>query len=175
MKNLLVIILFFSVFFSCADDTKYKKVNQSIYYQEQAKILKTVNNVYDNIIVDSSKSPDFETIKKQFISNARLGYIKNDSLTLKNPDDYFDNMEIMLSENNVEYLKEWEIKGETKLFGNIAQRTSLYGVHFNTTDSLAEKGIINFQLVKIDNEWKILSMIWEAEKSGLSVPDNYFE
>ncbi len=84
-------------------------------------------------------------------------------------------MESMLSKNKPEYLKEWEVKGTTKFFGKIAQRTSLYGVHFNTTDNLAEKGIINFQLVKINDEWKILSMIWESEKKGLLKSDNYFD
>lgn len=175
MKKLLAIIIFYSISFSCNDNTKNKNEIQKINNHDQAEILITVNKVYDNIVVESNKQPDFQIIKEQFVSNARLGYIKNDSLILKHPDDYFDNMKIMLSENNVDYLKEWEIQGETKIFGNIAQHTSLYGVHFNTTDSLAEKGIINFQLVKINNEWKILSMIWESQKPSLSIPDNYFD
>lgn len=135
--------------------------------KDETEILNTVNNVYNNIIVEPNKNPDFNTIKKQFVERARLGYIKNDSLVLKKPVEYFDNMESMLSKNKPEYLKEWEVKGTTKFFGKIAQRTSLYGVHFNITDSLAEKGIINFQLVKINNEWKILFMIWESEKKRI--------
>ncbi|TDQ32200.1 hypothetical protein CLV82_0023 [Zeaxanthinibacter enoshimensis] len=161
--------------FCCETEVKETGAANTIQSTDQAEILTTVNNVYNNIIVESDNKPDFRAIKDQFTENARLGFIKEDSLILKNPSDYFDTMEGMLSENEVEYLKEWEIQGETKLFGNIAQRTSLYGVHFNTKDSLAEKGIINFQLVKIKDQWKILSMIWESEKSNLTVPVNYFE
>ncbi|MBC8770499.1 hypothetical protein H4O18_21065 [Arenibacter sp. BSSL-BM3] len=175
MRNILAIIIVSLISLSCKNEIKNKEENLKINSKDEAEILNTINNVYNNIVVDSNKKPDYKTIKEQFIEHACLGFISKDSLTLKNPIDYFDNMESMLSENKVEYLKEWEIQGKTRLFGNIAQRTSLYGVHFNTTDSLAEKGIINFQLVKTKNEWKILSMIWESEKGDLLVPDNYFE
>ncbi|WP_373073352.1 hypothetical protein [Zeaxanthinibacter enoshimensis] len=175
MRNILSFILVCLLGFSCETEVKETTTANTIQNRAQAEILTTVNNVYNNIIVDADIKPDFRVIKDQFTINARLGYIREDSLILKDSNDYFDTMEGMLSENKVEYLKEWEIQGETKLFGNIAQRTSLYGVHFNTKDSLAEKGIINFQLVKIKDQWKILSMIWESEKRDLTVPGNYFE
>lgn len=154
---------------------KNKNEESKINNSDETEILNTINNVYNNIVIESNKKPDFNTIKEQFDERARLGYIRKDSLILKSPKEYFDNMESMLSKNKPKFLKEWEIQGKTKSFGNIAQRTSLYGVHFNTTDSLAEKGIINFQLIKINNNWKILSMIWESEKNHLLVPENYFD
>ncbi len=174
MKNIISIFLFSLITFSCENAIKNEKKDSKTSNKDETEILNTINNVYNNIVVESNKKPDFKVIKEQFVERARLGYINKDSLILKNPIEYFDNMESMLSQNKVEYLKEWEIQGETKLFGNIAQRTSLYGVHFNTSDSLAEKGIINFQLVKTNNRWKILSMIWQAEKKELMVSNNYF-
>ncbi|MFC4720963.1 hypothetical protein ACFO5O_01410 [Geojedonia litorea] len=175
MKNLIIITFIFFIIFSCAHEAKHKKDDSKMNSTDETEILNTINNVYNNIIVESNKTPDFKTIKEQFVEQARLGYIINDSLILKSPNEYFDTMERMLTQNKPEYLKEWEIKGTTKFFGKIAQRTSLYGVHFNTTDSLTEKGIINFQLVKINNEWKILSMLWESEKKGVLKSDNYFD
>ncbi|WP_223033398.1 hypothetical protein [Hanstruepera marina] len=175
MKNLLSIFLIVLIFFSCEKKTKNEEINLEATDSDKIEILNTINNVYGNIKVDSVNKPNFRIIKDQFVESARLGYFAKDSLILKSPVVYFDGMKNMLSNNSIDYLREWEIKGETKFFGDIAQHTSLYGVHFNTTDSLAEKGIINFQLVKINNNWKILSMIWQSEKKDLIVPDNYFD
>lgn len=176
MRNLIIIIFVFLIIFSCAPVGLKNKIDESkINNSDETEILNTINNVFNNIVIESNKKPDFNKIKEQFDERARLGYIRKDSLILKSPKEYFDNMEGMLSKNKPKYLKEWEIQGKTKFFGNIAQRTSLYGVHLNTTDSLAEKGIINFQLIKVNNHWKILLMIWESEKNHLLVPENYFD
>lgn len=125
MRNLIIIIFISLIIFSCAHETNNKKEDSKISSKDETEILNTVNNVYNNIIIESNKNPDFNTIKKQFVERARLDYIKNDSLVLKKPVEYFNNMESMLSKNKPEYLKEWEVKGTTKFFGKIAQRTSL--------------------------------------------------
>lgn len=175
MRKSIFFLVISVVVLSCESHKKNQEENIDLNTKNEIDIKNTINNVYNNIVVESNKKPDFIAIKEQFTSNARLGYLKNDSLILKTPNQYFDNMKDMLTKNEVKYLKEWEIQGETKQFGNIAQRTSLYGVHFNTKDSLAEKGIINFQLVKTKGKWQILSMIWQAENKDLKVSNNYFD
>ena len=174
IKKCGVIPLFCLIIYSCNDQGSSRMDNYKMNSKDENGINITVSNVYNNIVVDSNEQPDFEIIKKQFVPKAHLGYVRKDTVILRSPSEYFNSMEKTLSDNNVKYLREWEIKARTDVFGNIAQRTSLYAVHFNTTDSLAERGIINFQLVKVNGEWKILSMIWEAEKGNRSVPESYF-
>ena len=60
---------------------------------------------------------------------------------------------------------EREISHSTELFGNIAQRFSLYektgernGEHFET------KGIKTIQFVKVNGKWKMSSVAWSDEK-----------
>ena len=176
MRIVVLHILLIYAIAGCKPQNEMDPAANDAPLQDEKAILTTVNNVYGNIVVDSVNTPDFELIKRQFTSGARLGYLTGDSLVLKSPQAYFDHMAVMLdSDSTIVYLREWEIQGETRQFGDIAQRTSLYGVHFNTTDSLAERGIINFQLVQVKGEWKILSMIWQAEREDLQVSESYFE
>lgn len=182
LKAVFIIVLLMT-YMGCVQDkdnasdaqVEIASVVSKVRTSDEDEILKTINNFYKNIAIDSNNMPDFKTIKEQFVDRARLGYIRKDSLIIKSPVDYFDQMEQMMARNKPKYLKEWEIKGETKLFGDIAQRTSVYGVQFNTTDSLSEKGVINFQLVKLHGHWKILSMIWKSEKNGVVIPENYLD
>lgn len=174
MKTLILIVTA-ALFIGCNQQKPDAKESLKTPDADEIAILATINTVYDNIHVDSLNQPDFALIKKQFTDSAKMGLVKNDSLIWMSPEDYFNKMKGSLVSNNVRYLKEWEIQGQTHYFGTVAQRTSLYGVHFNRADTIAEKGIINYQLIKVNNEWKILSMIWQAERNGNSVPDNYFD
>jgi hypothetical protein len=175
MWNSKLIILITLISLSCQPQKEDKIKGSSQSSPNEKEILNRINKVYNNILVEADKKPNYELIIAQFTPNAQMGFVKNDSLILQTPTQYFASMKEMLANSEVNYLKEWEIEGETKAFGSVAQRTSLYGVHFNTKDSIAEKGIINFQLVKTKGEWKILSMIWQAEKEGLKVSESYFQ
>lgn len=163
------------LFTFCGHPTASENREPERYDQDAAAVSNTVHTIYNNIRVESNQHPDFDLIVRQFAEGAHLGYIREDSLILKTPENYFESMKELLSRGEVRYLREWEIEGETKIFGNMAQHTSHYGVHFNTTDSLAEQGIINFHLIKSGHEWRVVSMIWEAERDGLKIPDTYFE
>jgi len=162
----------FLVVFSSCSEHKSSVLKPS---EEVLQIRKPVVELYQNLKVEDGKAPNFEFIYSLFTETANLGYVKEDNLILKSPQEYFSGMQGGIDSGIVKLLHEWEINGETAHFGDIAHHRSTYGVYFGTTDSIAERGVTSFQLVKLKGDWKIQSMIWKAENVNLRIPENYLK
>lgn len=67
---------------------------------------------------------------------------------------------------------EVELGRRIEVFGNIAQVWSLYEARRDPADLVPERrGINSIQLFKgPDGAWRIMSMIWDNERPGLSLP-----
>jgi hypothetical protein len=173
-KNHYIIIttlFLLGVLYGCSE----KKVRNTKTTDEVSQIRKPILNLYQSLKVENGITPDFEYVFSLFTKTGRLGYVKEDSLILKSPEAYFSGMQAGIATGAIKLLHEWEIKGKTEYFGNIAHHISTYGVYFGTTDSIAERGVTSFQLVNIKGDWKIQSMIWKAESENLRIPLNYLE
>jgi hypothetical protein len=67
---------------------------------------------------------------------------------------------------------EVEIGRRIDLFGNIAQVWSAYEARSALSDARPERrGINSIQLFKDPAGWRIVSMIWDNERDGLSLPE----
>lgn len=68
----------------------------------------------------------------------------------------------LLSNGTLVDFEEWEVRGQSVVFGNIAQHKSDYckkGVL--NGKAFSQSGIKIFQLVKTNLGWRIASLIWE--------------
>lgn len=67
---------------------------------------------------------------------------------------------------------EVELVNRIDIFGNIAQAWGSYIAKSHPDDDDAERrGINSFQFFKDESgDWKIISMIWDNEREGLSLP-----
>lgn len=67
---------------------------------------------------------------------------------------------------------EIELGSEVRIFGNIAHVWSAYEARTALDDETPERrGINSIQLLKDpDGKWRIISMIWDNEREGLSLP-----
>ncbi len=183
MDKITRLILFLSIVvsYSCGNSTD---INSEVSIsnetpkelsEDQKEVKKVLHSLYASIHVENAQKPDFDKIKSHFSQDARLGFVGTEGLRLFTSDEYWQGMEDRMSEGAPDLLEEFEIEGYTQSFGNIAYHTSNYGVYVNTRDSLIEQGIINYQLIKTDGKWKVLSMIWESEKGEQKVPSDYFD
>jgi hypothetical protein len=159
------------ILYACSEN-KAKNIKTP---DEVLQIRKPILDLYQNLKVENENTPNFEYIFSLFTKTGKLGYVKEDSLVLKSPEEYFRGIQGGIDTGSIKLLHEWEIKGKTEHFGNIAHHISTYGVYFGTTDSIAERGVTSFQLVKIKGDWKIQSMIWKTENENLRIPLNYIE
>ena len=81
--------------------------------------------------------------------------------------------EELLTSGTLVDFEETEISSRTDVYGQIAQRASLYrksgvlaGVSFQT------KGVKTFQFVRTPAGWKISAVAWDDEREGFRVPAN---
>lgn len=82
-------------------------------------------------------------------------------------DAYIDNVETVLA--GVEF-SEIEIKHEARIFGNVAQVTSIYeSVYRTQSDEVRRRGVNFINLVHGSTSWLIMSIVWDNERDGLSV------
>ena len=148
---------------ACQDKTDFTVEQTPASDTELASIKTTIDGLYANIRVENGQTPEIEDILYYFAPQARMGSVKEGATSLQHATQYFDGWMEAMNKLTPELLKEWEIEGKSQYFGNIAYHTTKYGVYFNTTDSIAEQGIFNYQLVKLGDDWKVISMIWQAE------------
>lgn len=67
-----------------------------------------------------------------------------------------------------------EIADNTQIFGNIAQRLSVYE-YTNTKDAQVKwkRGINMIQYIFREDKWSISAMIWQDETADFPIPENY--
>lgn len=168
------LFLFYIICLSCNNEPKESLLTETTADPELQAIQETIDGLYESIHVDKGEVADLDQLLSHFAPDARLGSVQEGKTDLKTAVEYFESWNAAMKEIKPDLLKEWEIEGKSQYFGNIAYHSSHYGVYFNNTEEMAEQGIINYQLVKLDDGWKVLSMIWQAEKPELKIPAAYF-
>ena len=76
----------------------------------------------------------------------------------------------LLSGGTMASFREWEVQGETHVFGDIAQHLCSYakeGVQDGTPFSA--RGVKTLQLVRTAEGWRISAAAWDDERPGLAV------
>jgi hypothetical protein len=83
-------------------------------------------------------------------------------------DAYVQNVETLLKEIR---FSEVELAHEAVLFGNVARLTSVYEYTRETsTGAHKGRGVNFFTLICQDGRWRIMSIVWDNERPGLSLP-----
>ena len=118
---------------------------------------------------------DWESIRDLYHPDARLvrtgvddtGAVFASAMSF---DDYQADVEAKLS--NVAF-SEIEIAHDVTIVGNVAQVASVYEFQFESPDERREgRGINFFTFVFDGNRWQIMSIVWDNERSGVSLPEH---
>jgi hypothetical protein len=84
-------------------------------------------------------------------------------------DAYIDNVRQLLGDE-VRF-SEVEISQESLVFGNVARLTSVYEFTWQSpTQTRRGRGVNFFTLVCEAGQWRIMSIVWDNERPGLSLP-----
>lgn len=83
-------------------------------------------------------------------------------------DAYIENVEVLLKD--VQFT-EIELSHEAVVFGNVARLTSVYEFSWRTaTETRQGRGVNFFTLIHDDERWRIMSIVWDSERAGLTLP-----
>lgn len=81
--------------------------------------------------------------------------------------EYAENAESMLQDAK---FSETEIEHNAMIFGNVAQLSSVFEFCWQSGGLCREgRGVNFFTLIRNNNRWQIMSIVWDNEREGLSL------
>ncbi len=116
--------------------------------------------------------PDLSGVRQLFIDTGVV--IKNSGPhpEIYSLDDFIAPRQQVLSDGSLTHFHEYEIGEHTDIFGNIAQRVSLYKKTGNASGQpFQSRGIKVFQFIRTPQGWRISSVAWDDEREGFLLPD----
>jgi hypothetical protein len=140
---------------------------------DDSAITKAVKDAYAVISFQPGAKPAYDSIKYFFIPQAQLINFRTDTAQITSIDQFVDGYRQFMDGNHISLFAEKEIAGRTEQFGRIAHRISTYQTYINSMDSLPERGVNSFQLIKTAAGWKVSSIIWDVERPSLPIPHYY--
>jgi hypothetical protein len=140
---------------------------------DEDAIKKAVADAYQIISFRAGQTLNYDSIRTSFIPQAQLMDFRTDSLQVLSLDQFIVFYKDFLKSAGIKSFYEKEVFGKTDQFGKIAQRISTYASYINTMDSVGERGVNSFQLVKTPNGWRVSSIIWDVERPSQPIPDYY--
>ena len=144
----------------------------------QQNDLKLIDNLtaelYKSICFEVDNHPPVEKLKDLFIPTANM--IRNDEASpeIMTVDDFIKSYTDRISDGTIKSFYEGELNHITEIFGTIAHRFSTYETKFDLTNPKPfSLGINSIQYIKIGNNWKISSIVWNNQNDTNKIPDKY--
>lgn len=91
--------------------------------------------------------------------------------TVYDVDGFIEPRRALLTGGALTDFSEWELSGQTEVFGDIAQRFCRYakaGVQDGTPFS--GRGMKTIQFIRTSDGWRISAAAWDDEREGLTLP-----
>jgi len=130
-----------------------------------------VKAVYDTI---SGPNQDWARFRALFAEGARMIPMRvtpqGPAPALMTPEEYEKRVG---GGKNVFY--ESPIAQRVETFGNIAHVFSTYELRRVPGDKPFARGINSFQLVRQGGTWKVMTILWDSEREGTTLPEKYLK
>jgi len=116
--------------------------------------------------------PKLDRIFDLFVPNGLIAKCTGSDPEISTLHDFIAPRQELLTNGSLTDFSESETSERTQIFGNIAQRLSMYqksgcldGVPFAT------RGVKTFQFLRTRIGWRILSVSWDDEREGLAIEE----
>lgn len=131
-------------------------------------------NFYDCLCFKEEHYPKFDRLQELFYGDGKMMNGNFDKPLEFTVQSYMQAIMHQIENGNARFYSQQEISDQTEMFGNTAQRISVYEYSSSALGFQPWKRGVNYmQFVRVDNLWKIVSTIWTDEKEGLEVPEEY--
>lgn len=135
---------------------------------DEAAVQARIDAVYAVISGPVGEERDWDAMRSMMTENATLTPIGPNGPTPLSVDGYIERSEQILMDSG---FHELETGNRIEIFGNLAHVWSAYEGRAGSHDGdILVTGINSFQLVKIDGEWKVNTILWQPAGPDLPVP-----
>jgi hypothetical protein len=118
-------------------------------------------------------TPNYDALRAVFTEDAIFQNFRGDTFSTANFDEFLAGYKASVEGGQLTSFNEVELGGVTEYFGKIGHRISAYASYINSADEIGERGVNSFQVIYIDGEWKVNSIVWDIEREGLPIPSEY--
>ena len=132
------------------------------------------SELYNAICFKVGSHPPVEKLKELFIPTANM--IRNDDASpeIMTVDDFIKSYTERIADGTIQSFYEGELNHITEIFGTVAHRFSTYETKFDLTNPEPFSiGINSIQYIKIGENWKISSIVWNNQNDTNIIPDKY--
>jgi len=128
---------------------------------------------YESVCFSAEHFPNFDQLQDLFYGSGKL--INNN---FEPPVDFtvqtFSHaIMAQIEAGEADYFVQQEIGDKTEIFGNMAQRISVFEYSFVKDTPNWKRGVSYLQYICLGGKWLIISVIWTFEKEGLVIPEKY--
>ena len=129
-----------------------------------------IKAVYEVISGPAGTPRDWVRFKALFADGARLIPVRAAGPTVLSPDDYAEHAKPIFEKAG---FYETELARKLETFGKIAHAFSTYESRHAPGEKPFARGINSFQLVKMGDTWKVMTILWDSERPGNPIPEKY--
>ena len=145
---------------------------------DQQNDLRLIDNLtselYNAICFEVDGYPPVERLKELFIPTANMIRNDADSPEMMTVDNFIKSYTERIADGTIKSFYEGELKHITEIFGTVAHRFSAYETKFDLENPEPFSiGINSIQYIKIGNNWKISSIVWNNQTETNKIPDKY--
>jgi hypothetical protein len=142
--------------------------------EQKIKLDAVLKSLYEKISFKTGERPDTQRLQTLFADGARLIRTDKENITNMSVNDFINNYEDRIDNGQIKAFTEYEISRKVDRFGRIIHVLSTYGTSLETGDGLIKmRGINSIQLIEIDNDWKVVTILWYAEDEENKIPGDY--
>jgi len=137
-------------------------MTKSAAKKEIDRVCRVFFSVFCN---EKGKKPKLHLLKKLLIKDALIIKNSGSSPEIYDLPGFIKPRKKILTDGTLTEFKEYELSERTEIFGNIAQRFSVYRKQGIQNGKLFQtKGVKTIQLIKTRAGWRISSLAWDDER-----------
>jgi hypothetical protein len=154
--------------------TNIKTSNSTAGEVDVSSIDGIIKAIYDSITFGQGEEPKIERFRSIFIPEARFTRITPEKVDRFDLEGFISSFQGRIKSGALKSFFETEIARRSESFGSMAQIFSTYRKGMNTLDPKSfVRGINSIQLFYDGQRWWAVSILWEDESQGRSIPEKY--
>lgn len=141
--------------------------------EDERSVEQVVRDVYDLVSWTDGNTPDWEVVREVFIPEAIVVLRYPPGLKVMSVDGFLLDwlrFENQLAGAGVSGFEETVTSAMTTEFGDVAHVHVVYETSIPDTGRPARPGVDLWSLIRVDGQWKVVSVVNELPRDGLPVP-----